>query len=180
MIKKKIIKVKIISNYQNKFLEQKINYEISKDNENEATEIEIYNTELISTLIKKYCTAKLIKSKNLYLTKNDLKKIKNNISINEAKIKNNETIFIFEGNENKENGKNNDEKEEIKFEISYQDNNYSIIGFKNFKFSDCIKSFIKEKDGEDFIFIYKEEIIDKNKTLDELNIKNGDIIKVEN
>ena len=164
-------------------MEQKINYEISKDNnenENEVTEIEIYNTELIANLIKKYCKKKQIKSKNLYLTKNDFKKLKYNITINEAKIKNNETLFIFEANENEENGNNSKEKEEIKFEINYQDKNYSLIGFKKDKFSECIKSFIEEKDGNDFLFICKGEILDKNKTLEELNILNGDIIEVGN
>ena len=107
IIKKKIIKVKIISKQTSA---QKLNYEISKDNENECTEIEIYNTELIDNLIKKYSKVKQIKSKNLYLTKKDLKKIKNNITISEAKIKNNEIIFIIEGNENEEKGNNNGEK----------------------------------------------------------------------
>lgn len=163
-------------------MKQKTNYEISKnnENENESTEIAIYNTELIGNLIKKYSKAKQINSKNLYLTKNDLKKIKNNITINEAKIKNNETIFIFEGNENEENRNNNKEKEEIKFEINYQDKIYSLNGFKNDIFSDCIKSFIEEKEVKDCFFIYKGEIIDNNKTLFELNIKNGDILKVGN
>ena len=159
-------------------MEKKINYEISKDNDNEITEIEIYNTDLISNLIKKYCKVKQIKSKNLYLTKNDLKRLKINLTLNEAKIKNKEIIFIFEENENKENRNNTEEKEKIKFEINYQDKNYSINGFKNDKFLDCIKSFNEEKEGEDCLFIHKGEIIDKDKTLDELNIKNGDIIKV--
>ena len=159
-------------------MEKKINYEISKDNDNEITEIEIYNTDLISNLIKKYCKVKQIKSKNLYLTKNDLKRLKINLTINEAKIKNKEIIFIFEENKNKENRNNTEEKEKIKFEINYQDKNYSINGFKNDKFLDCIKSFNEEKEGEDCLFIHKGEIIDKDKTLDELNIKNGDIIKV--
>ena len=159
-------------------MEKKINYEISKDNDNEITEIEIYNTDLISNLIKEYCKVKQIKSKNLYLTKNDLKRLKINLTLNEAKIKNKEIIFIFEENENKENRNNTEEKEKIKFEINYQDKNYSINGFKNDKFLDCIKSFNEEKEGEDCLFIHKGEIIDKDKTLDELNIKNGDIIKV--
>ena len=127
---------------------------------------------------EKYCKVKQIKSKNLYLTKNDLKRLKINLTINEAKIKNKEIIFIFEENENKENRNNTEEKEKIKFEINYQDKNYSINGFKNDKFLDCIKSFNEEKEGEDCLFIHKGEIIDKDKTLDELNIKNGDIIKV--
>ena len=159
-------------------MEKKINYEISKDNDNEITEIEIYNTDLISNLIKEYCKVKQIKSKNLYLTKNDLKRLKINLTLNEAKIKNKEIIFIFEEKENKENRNNTEEKEKIKFEINYQDKNYSINGFKNDKFLDCIKSFNEEKEGEDCLFIHKGEIIDKDKTLDELNIKNGDIIKV--
>ena len=111
--KKEIIKVKIISN-KKQTLEQIINYEISKNNENETTEIEIYNDELIENLLKKYCNIKKIKTKNVYLTKKNFQKIKNKLKINQAKIENNETIFFFEQEENEDN-KNNQQDNEKTF-----------------------------------------------------------------
>ena len=44
---------------------------------------------------------------------------------------------------------------------------------------DCIKSFNEENEGNDFLFIYNDKIVDKNKSLDVLKIQNGDTIKVE-
>lgn len=175
--KKKLIRINIIFNQQKKL-------EISKENENEneLTQIEIYNTQTIGNLIKKYCNNKKIKSNNnLYITKKDLKKIKNNLTINEAKIQNNETIYIFEDNNNKNNDKNNEndnENNEIIFNINYEGKNYSFSGFKDNTFLDCIKSFIEENEEKKFFFIFNENIIDKNKTLNELNIKNGNVIRV--
>ena len=115
----------------------------------------------------------------MYLTKNDLKKINNKITINEAKIENNETVYIFEEKKDKDNYNDNKENGEIIFNINYQDKNYSINAFKNDIFLDCIKSFNEENEGNDFLFIYNDKIVDKNKSLDELNIQNGDTIKVE-
>lgn len=43
---------------------------------------------------------------------------------------------------------------------------------------DCIQSFIDETKGKSFLFIYNDNILDKNKSLEELNIKNGDEVKV--
>lgn len=84
-------------------MEKIINYEISKNNEKEETEIEIYNNELIENLIKKYYNIKKLESKNAFLTKKNLEKINNNLTINQAKIENNETIYIFEDDEKEEN-----------------------------------------------------------------------------
>ena len=89
-------------------MEKIINYEISKNNEKEETEIEIYNNELIENLIKKYYNIKKLESKNAFLTKKNLEKINNNLTINQAKIENNETIYIFEDDEKEEN-KNKDQ-----------------------------------------------------------------------
>ena len=44
---------------------------------------------------------------------------------------------------------------------------------------DCIKSFNEENEGNDFLFIYNDKTLDKNKSLNELNIQQGDTIKVE-
>ena len=57
------------------------------------------NSESIGNLISKYCNQKM-KSKNLYLMKKDLKKLRKNITINDAKIENNETILICEEKKN--------------------------------------------------------------------------------
>jgi len=175
--KKILFKVKIIfKQYQLQLLEQKLMSENSKDNENEndITEIEIYNTDTIRDLIKKYCEIKKITSNNLYLTKKDSKKIKNNLTINQAKIENNETLYIVEGNEN---DTNIDEEKEIKFNINYQGKSYSISGFKNDLLLDCVESVIKDNVEKNLFFIYCDKIIDKNKSLEELNIKNGSVVK---
>ena len=160
--KKKIIKVKI--------LKQKNKNEDLKDSE---TEIEINNRELISNLIKSYCKTKKIEKNNFYLTKKDSKKIGNNLTIKEAKIGDNETLFIFEGN--KEDNENNNQ---IKFYVNYLGENYPCSGSKESIFSDCIKSFIEENGDNKFIFIFNEKIINKNKSLNELKIENGNVVKI--
>ena len=109
-ISNKIIKVKIIFKNPNESLEQKIKSDISKNNENEDTEIEIGIPETIENLIKKYCNIKQIKKSNLCLMTKDLKNINSNLTINQANIENNETIFIYEENENKIDSKINEEK----------------------------------------------------------------------
>ena len=108
------MKVKIVYNKPNQTLEEKINYDIYKNNENEGLEIEIYNTETIGNLLKKYCSKKKIKDNNLYLMKKDLKKLKNNLTLSQAGIVNNETIFLFQTNTNN----NNDKNDEINFNIN--------------------------------------------------------------
>ena len=37
---------------------------------------------------------------------------------------------------------------------------------------------LMKKKGKSFLFIYNDNILDKNKSLEELNIKNGDEVKV--
>lgn len=101
-IENKLIKIKIIFGKQYEALKQMINTEISKNNENEETEIEIYNNETIENLIEKYCNSKKVKKDNLLLMNKDLKYLKKNITIRDAKINNNETVFIFEDNQNKD------------------------------------------------------------------------------
>lgn len=158
---KKIIKLKIIFSQQN-------------ENEKE-TDIEIYNTESIENLIKKFCIIKKISNKNLYITKKDLKKIKNDKTINQAKISNNETMFIFE---KKEKEKNSDNKE-INFNINYLGENFTFKCSKDDIFSECIKSFIEKKgEKKNFLYIFNGNIIDKNKSLDNLEIKNGSVVRI--
>ena len=159
---KKMIKVKII-NKANK----NTNVDISE------TEIEINNTESIANLIKSFCKTKKIEKNNFYLTKKDSKKIGNNLTIKEAKIGDNETLFIFEGN--KEDNENNNQ---IKFYVNYLGENYPCSGSKESIFSDCIKSFIEENGDNKFIFIFNEKIINKNKSLNELKIENGNVVKI--
>ena len=173
-IKKLLIKVKIIYNKQNQTLEQIITSENSKENENEITEIEIYNTDKIRNLIKKYCDTKKLNPNNLFISKKDLKKIKSDLTINQAKIENNETIFINEGNEY---NSNIDEENEITFNINCQGKSYSLSGNKNDLFLDCIEPFIKDNIEQNYNFIVDNKIIDKNKSLEELNIKSGSVVK---
>ena len=173
-IKKKIMKVKIVYNMPNQTLEDKINYDIYKNSKNEGLEFEIYNTETIGNLLKKCCNRKKIKDTNLYLMKKDLKKLKNNLTLSQAGIVNNETIFLFEANTDN----NDDKNDEINFNINYRNEIFSFTGWKKDSFLDCIQSFVEEKKGNNFLFIHNNNIIDKNKTLDELNIKNGDEVKV--
>ena len=104
------MKVKIIFKNPKETLEQKIRTDISKNNENEDTEIEIGISETIENLIKKYCNIKQIQKANLCLMKKDLKNVNSNLTISQANIENNETIFIYEGNENKIDNKINEEK----------------------------------------------------------------------
>jgi len=158
--KKKMIKVRIL-NQKNK----------NEDSKKSETEIEINNTESIANLIKSYCKTKKIEKNNFYLTKKDSKKIGNNLTIKEAKIGDNETLFIWEGNEEDNNNK-------IKFYVSYMGKNYPCSGSKENIFSSCIKSFSEENGDSKFIFIFKEKIINKNKSLSELKIENGNVVKV--
>ena len=159
---KKMIKVKII-NKTNKNKNEDIN----------ETEIEINNTESIANLIKNFCKTKKIEKNNFFLAKKDSKKICKNLTIKEAKIGDNETLFIFEGNE-----EDNEDNNQIKFYVNYLGKNYPCIGSKENIFSDCIKSFIEENGDNKFIFIFNEKIINKGKSLSELKIENGNVVKV--
>ena len=176
IIEKKLIKVNIISNKNLILSDQNIKSEVSK--ENESTEIEIYNTETIENLIRKYCKKKEIKSNNyLYLAKQDLKKIDKNLTLKEAKIENNETLFILEDqNNNNFNNEKDSLNKEIIFYINYEGVSHSFSGFKENTFIDCIKSFTEDNGEKNFII--NNKIIDINKTLNELCINNGDVIKV--
>lgn len=160
--KKKIIKVKI-KNQKNK----------SEELEESETEIEIYNTDSIANLIKCYCKQKNIENKNFYLTKKDSKKICSNLAIKDAKIVDNETLFIFEGNE-----PDNEDNNKIEFYINFIGKNYPCSGSKDNIFSDCIKSFIEENGDNNFIFIFNDKVINKEKSLGELKIENENVIKV--
>ena len=63
----------------------------------EETNLEIEKTEQIKNLIKLYCKIKGISyNDDLYLTKIDLNKIDENLTINESNITKNETLYIFE------------------------------------------------------------------------------------
>ena len=159
---KKMIKVKLI-NKANK----------NEDIEKNETEIEINNTESIANLIKNFCKTKKIEKNNFYLTKKDHKKIGKNLTLKEAKISDNETLFIFEGNE-----EDNEDNNQIKFYVNYLGKNYPCSGSKDKKFSDCIKSFIEENGDNKFIFIFNEKIINKGKSLSDLKIENENVVKV--
>ena len=63
----------------------------------EETNLEMEKTERIKNLIKLYCKIKGISyNDGLYLTKIDLNKIDENLTINESNITKNETLYIFE------------------------------------------------------------------------------------
>ena len=161
--KKKMIKVKIINKTNN-----------NEDMEENETEIEINNKESIANLIKSYCKTKKIEKNNFYLTKKDSKKICKNLTLKEAKIGDNEILFIFEGNEED----NEEDNNQIKFYVNYLGKNYPCSGSMENKFSDCIKSFIEENGDNKFFFIFNEKIINKGKSLSEINIENGNVVKV--
>ena len=60
-------------------------------------ETNLEKTEQIKNLIKLYCKIKGISyNDGLYLTKIDLNKIDENLTINESNITKNETLYIFE------------------------------------------------------------------------------------
>ena len=107
------------------------------------------------------------------MTKKDHKKIGKNLTLKEAKISDNETLFIFEGNE-----EDNEDNNQIKFYVNYLGKNYPCSGSKDKKFSDCIKSFIEENGDNKFIFIFNEKIINKGKSLSDLKIENENVVKV--
>ena len=63
----------------------------------EETDLEIEKTEQIKNLIKLYCKKTGISyNDGLYITKIDLNKIDENLTINETNIMKNETLYIFE------------------------------------------------------------------------------------
>lgn len=122
---------------------------------------------------------KEIKTNNyFYLAKQDLKKIDKNLTLKEAKIENNETLFILEDKNNNNNCNNEKDSlnKEIIFYINYEGVSYSFSGFKENTFIDCIKSFTEDNGEKNFII--NNKIIDINKTLNELCVNNGDVIKV--
>lgn len=173
---KKLITIKIIFNptilYQT--LEQKLKYDDPKDNDYEITDIEIPSDETIGNLIKKYCEIKKLESNNKYIMKKNFQILKNSLTISQAKLENNETIYIFEDEEKD----NHEEDKEIIFNINFKDKNYSLSGFKFNIFSDCAKDLIDEIGEKNILFISNERVIDTNKSLKDLNIKNGDNIVV--
>ena len=79
---------------------------------------------------------------------------------------NNQTLYIFEG-------------KRIEFIISYQEKEYKIKGFDNIKFEDCIKSFLDENGNNNFAFSLNGETIEISKDLNQLGIKDDDLIKAE-
>ena len=60
--------------------------------------------------------------------------------------------------------------------MNYQGKNISLSGNKNDIFLDCVEPFIKDNIEKKFFFIIDNKIIDKNKSLEDLNIKNGSIV----
>ena len=104
-----------------------------------------------------------------------MKKINNNLTIYEAKIKNNEKVYVLKENHN---DSEDNERNEIFFNINYEGKNFSFSGFQENTFIDCIKPFIKENGDKNFFFILNGKIIDEKKSLNELNIKNEDVIRI--
>lgn len=179
----KTIKVRIIYN-NTEISDKNTNSENSKivddNNESLATTIEINIYETINNLIKKYCEITKKEGQKLYLTKSDYKKLKNNLTIEESAIKNNDTLYIFKEKNNIDKDKEENKiinKDEITFKLRYQNNKYTFNGKKTDLFVNCIKSFFEEFPNKTFTFILVESILQINKSLEELNIKNGSVIR---
>lgn len=137
------------------------------DTNTKETEIELDKSEQIKDIIKLYCEEKgLSNPEDYYLTKSDLNKLEENKTIKEAKICDNQTLYIFERNK-------------IEFIINYQQKKFKIEGNSDTKFEECIKSFIEEKGENNFIFSLNGKNIEISKELNQLGIKNGDEIKAE-
>ena len=137
------------------------------DINNDETQIEIDNKDYVKTIIKLYCESKEESESNeLYLTKKDLNKLDENLTVNEAKINNNETLYIFE-------------EDKIEFIINYNDKDFKISGNSKMTFDESIKSFIEENGNKNFAFNLNGEAIDIKEELNKLGIKNGDVIKAD-
>ena len=149
------IKVKIVP-YRNYEKSDKIKNENSKDNDNKPIEVEIFKQDSIENLIGKYCCEKM-NSKKLYLMKKDLKKINKNSSINEAKIENNEIIYICK--------ENSEEDKKLKIKE---------LNDKKMKILESEKQ-MKEEKSQNLSISDKEKI---NKTLENM-CNYGNIIKEE-
>ena len=137
------------------------------DINNDETQIEIDNKDYVKTIIKLYCESKEESESNeLYLAKKDLNKLDENLTVNEAKINNNETLYIFE-------------EDKIEFIINYNDKDFQISGNSKMTFDESIKSFIEENGNKNFVFNLNGEAIDIKEELNKLGIKNGDVIKAD-
>ena len=137
------------------------------DINNDETQIEIDNKDYVKTIIKLYCESKEESESNeLYLTKKDLNKLDENLTVNEAKINDNETLYIFE-------------EDKIEFIINYNDKDFKISGNSKMTFDESIKSFIEENGNKNFAFNLNGEAIDIKEELNKLGIKNGDVIKAD-
>ena len=137
------------------------------DINNDETQIKIDNKDYVKTIIKLYCESKEESESNeLYLTKKDLNKLDENLTVNEAKINNNETLYIFE-------------EDKIEFIINYNDKDFKISGNSKMTFDESIKSFIEENGNKNFVFNLNGEAIDIKGELNKLGIKNGDVIKAD-
>lgn len=137
------------------------------DINNDETQIEIDNKDYVKTIIKLYCESKEESESNeLYLAKKDLNKLDENLTVNEAKINNNETLYIFE-------------EDKIEFIINYNDKDFQISGNSKMTFDESIKSFIEENGNKNFVFNLNGEAIDTKEELNKLGIKNGDVIKAD-
>lgn len=137
------------------------------DINNDETQIEIDNKDYVKTIIKLYCESKEESESNeLYLAKKDLNKLDENLTVNEAKINNNETLYIFE-------------EDKIEFIINYNDKDFQISGNSKMTFDESIKSFIEENGNKNFVFNLNGEEINTKEELNKLGIKNGDVIKAD-
>ena len=137
------------------------------DINNDETQIKIDNKDYVKTIIKLYCESKEESESNeLYLTKKDLNKLDENLTVNEAKINDNETLYIFE-------------EDKIEFIINYNDKDFKISGNSKMTFDESIKSFIEENGNKNFVFNLNGEAIDIKEELNKLGIKNGDVIKAD-
>ena len=137
------------------------------DINNDETQIKIDNKDYVKTIIKLYCESKEESESNeLYLTKKDLNKLDENLTVNEAKINDNETLYIFE-------------EDKIEFIINYNDKDFKISGNSKMTFDESIKSFIEENGNKNFVFNLNGEAIDIKEELNKLGIKSGDVIKAD-
>lgn len=133
------------------------------------TELKLDKNDQVKKIIELYCELNRLaknNNNNYYLTKIDLNKLDENITIKEAKILNNQTLYIFEGNK-------------IEFIINYKEKEFQIKGNDKMKFEECIKSFINENGNENLFFSLNGEQIDISKELNQLGIKNNDVVKAE-
>jgi len=170
--------VKIVKNNNNKTKANNSNNILLEDQKedykNKINRLEKYIKELESKINDKDTIINELKTKNLFLNK-AIKDLENNSNINNIKELKNE-IQLFKSYCNF----SNDEKLiKIKFISSKQDIDFSIITKNNEKFSKLeiplYEKYQSYLDSENY-FLVNGKKVNRNRTLKENNIKNGDVI----